>query len=166
MYISDQFLLIFQHLRDRPHLSPLIDPRSWWKWAYSHVSKTTTEHRRQWSLEYIMERRQLRHRYIPLHKKRLEKGPLKGGDAAAMEFLERKLSVNDILFFRALAAAELRLELKVITYPLVLVDYYYYLVLFAIELILYWFFSSLLSHLIIVDISDISSRAASEQRLY
>lgn len=94
-------------------MSPLIDPRGWWRWAFNHVSKTTAERRRQWTLDYIMERRKMRLRYIPLHKKRLEKGGLRGGDAATMEKLERKLSVDDILFFRALAAAELRLDMAV-----------------------------------------------------
>ena len=60
--------------------------------------------RRSWS--YLLERRKQRTAYIALHRKRLAGGSLKGPDASQMESLERDLSVDDIVFFRALASAE------------------------------------------------------------
>eukprot|EP00698_Gefionella_okellyi_P004703 TRINITY_DN1429_c0_g2_i2.p1 TRINITY_DN1429_c0_g2~~TRINITY_DN1429_c0_g2_i2.p1 ORF type:complete len:1019 (-),score=197.62 TRINITY_DN1429_c0_g2_i2:2357-5413(-) len=100
-----------EHKDSRPRMSPLVDARAWWQWAMACISRSYQERRKRRRLDYITKRRGQRLRYMELHRKRLESGGLRGGDAGEMEQLERELDARDILFFRALTAAALKHDL-------------------------------------------------------
>ena len=105
---------------NRPKLSPMQDPRSWWNFAISCVLKDIKLKRYKWSRSYFSKRRRDRLEYTLLWKRYLVGGlndetnrryvPLSAQDKARMEWLEKCLEFSDIMLFRSYAENELRLE--------------------------------------------------------
>ncbi|KAJ3551176.1 hypothetical protein NM688_g4862 [Phlebia brevispora] len=80
------------------------------KFATTAILDEVRERRRKWSWAYFAERRDDRHRYVELFKKK-ELGPLVPGDTAMLEALEKKLSYEDIRFYRSIARSQLKKDL-------------------------------------------------------
>lgn len=94
-------------LRQRPHESPLENPKEWWKYAYGCV--TTRPNSRPW--HDVLQISRNRSRYIELVVKKLKKGPaglgFHGGlsEAESIELLEMEdlLPIEALLSFHLLA---------------------------------------------------------------
>ena len=93
----------------QPKSTPKEDPRAWLKFAFSAVHSKIQERNRKWTPGYIMERRQDRLRYIQLFKKKKEE-KLSASEADNVDKLERKLTYEDLRFWRSLARNQLRKE--------------------------------------------------------
>ncbi|TFK77101.1 vacuolar protein sorting-associated protein 13 [Pluteus cervinus] len=68
------------------------------------------QRRRQWSWPYFAERRDDRNAYVSLFQKRL-KNQLDPADNSKIEALERKLSYDDLRFYRSIARSRLKKDL-------------------------------------------------------
>ncbi|KAL8954928.1 MAG: hypothetical protein Q9183_006866, partial [Haloplaca sp. 2 TL-2023] len=94
----------------QPKSPPKEDPRAWLKFAFSAVLSKIQERNRKWTLGYIMERRHDRLRYIELFKKKKKEEKLTASEADSLDKLERKLTYEDLRFWRSLARNQLRKE--------------------------------------------------------
>ncbi|KAK9457717.1 hypothetical protein V1511DRAFT_185294 [Dipodascopsis uninucleata] len=102
----------------RPKVPVSEDPAMWFRFAGNVVLREIHEKRRQWSWDYFKERRDDRKRYIELFKaKSLSMPPADNVEftsqmAEELNALERKLSFEDIRFYRSIAKSQLRKERK------------------------------------------------------
>jgi vacuolar protein sorting-associated protein 13A/C len=105
---------IMQYVRLRPKVPVEKDPKAWFKYAGDVILKQVRDNRKQWTWNYILERRQDRLRYIELYKKRETAVPGSIPDAESEEFdlIEKKYPFSDLKFFRSLAKSELKREKK------------------------------------------------------
>lgn len=94
----------------QPKSSPKEDPAGWLRFAGKAVLDKIHERNRKWSWEYFKERRDDRIRYIELFKKKKREEVLSPTDAEDIDKLERKLSYEDLRFWRSLARNQLRKE--------------------------------------------------------
>ncbi|KAF7592654.1 hypothetical protein BBP40_012617 [Aspergillus hancockii] len=94
----------------QPKCRPKENPRAWLKFAGDAVLSKIHERNRRWTWDYIKERRDDRIAYIGLFKKQKREGTLTGADLEAFDRLQRKLSYEDIRFWRSLARNQLRKE--------------------------------------------------------
>ncbi|KAE8355847.1 hypothetical protein BDV28DRAFT_20786 [Aspergillus coremiiformis] len=94
----------------QPKCRPKEDPRAWLMFAGNAVLSKIHERNRRWTWKYIKERRDDRIAYIDLFKKQKREGALSGPDADEFDRLQRKLSYEDIRFWRSLARNQLRKE--------------------------------------------------------
>ncbi|KAI9761476.1 MAG: hypothetical protein M4579_000986 [Chaenotheca gracillima] len=90
--------------------SPKDDPRAWLKFAGDAVLSRIHDRNRRWSWDYFKERRDDRKRYIELFKKKKKEQPLTAPETEEVNALERKLSYEDLRFWRSLARNQLRKE--------------------------------------------------------
>ncbi|KAL2841641.1 hypothetical protein BJX68DRAFT_245287 [Aspergillus pseudodeflectus] len=94
----------------QPKSRPKEDPRAWFRYAGEAVLSKIHDRNRRWTWEYIKERRDDRIAYINLFKKKKREETLSVQDAEHFDQLERKLSYEDIRFWRSLARNQLRKE--------------------------------------------------------
>ncbi|EIT80868.1 vacuolar protein [Aspergillus oryzae 100-8] len=99
-----------EYKKFQPKCRPKEDPRAWFKFAGNAVLSKIHERNRRWTWDYIKERRDDRIAYIDLFKKQKREGTLSGPDADEFDRLQRKLSYEDIRFWRSLARNQLRKE--------------------------------------------------------
>jgi len=91
-------------------VTPKEDPRAWLKFAGDAVLGKIHERNRRWSWDYFRERRDDRHRYIELFKKKKQNQPLTPAENDDMNKLEWKLGYEDLRFWRSLARNQLKKE--------------------------------------------------------
>ncbi|KAF2749676.1 vacuolar protein sorting-associated protein 13 [Sporormia fimetaria CBS 119925] len=94
----------------QPKSSPKEDPAGWLRFAGQAVLDKIHERNRRWSWDYFKERRDDRIRYIDLFKKKKREEKLSPDEAEEMDKLERKLTYEDLRFWRSLARNQLRKE--------------------------------------------------------
>lgn len=94
----------------QPKSTPKEDPAGWLKFAGKAVLDKIHDRNRKWSWDYFKERRDDRLRYIELFKKKKKDEKLTPDDTKDLEALERKLTYEDLRFWRSLARNQLRKE--------------------------------------------------------
>ncbi|KAL2005808.1 hypothetical protein VTN00DRAFT_10301 [Thermoascus crustaceus] len=99
-----------EYKKFQPKCRPKEDPRAWLKFAGQAVLSKIHDRNRRWSWDYIKERRDDRIAYINLFKKKKREEPLSPDEARELDRLERKLSYEDLRFWRSLARNQLRKE--------------------------------------------------------
>lgn len=99
-----------EYKRFQPKSRPTEDPQAWLQFAGKAVLDKIHERNRQWSWDYFKERRDDRLRYIELFKKKKKDEKLTPDETKDMDALERKLSYEDLRFWRSLARNQLRKE--------------------------------------------------------
>jgi vacuolar protein sorting-associated protein 13A/C len=102
-----------QYKKYRPKgVTPKEDPRAWLKFATDAVLSQIHERNRKWSWAYFKERRDDRKRYIELFKKlkRQDQELMTPEESEELAQLERKLSYEDLRFYRSLARNQMRKE--------------------------------------------------------
>ncbi|GIK03206.1 hypothetical protein Aspvir_007275 [Aspergillus viridinutans] len=104
------FLRHQEYKKLQPKCRPKEDPRAWFRFAGEAVFSKIHDRNRRWSWDYIKERRDDRIAYIRLFKKKKRDEPLSPQEAEDFERLQRKLSYEDIRFWRSLARNQLRKE--------------------------------------------------------
>ncbi|OTB04915.1 hypothetical protein M426DRAFT_11269 [Hypoxylon sp. CI-4A] len=91
-------------------VTPKEDPRAWLKFAGNSVLNKIHERNRRWTWDYFRERRDDRHRYIEIFKKKRANQQLSPQDIDDLSKLEWKLGYEDLRFWRSLARNQLRKE--------------------------------------------------------
>ncbi|XDG02739.1 hypothetical protein ABKA04_002354 [Annulohypoxylon sp. FPYF3050] len=91
-------------------VTPKEDPRAWLKFAGNAVLGKIHERNRRWTWDYFRERRDDRHRYIELFKKKKANQQFSPEDIDDLDKLEWKLGYEDLRFWRSLARNQLRKE--------------------------------------------------------
>ncbi|KAI0669883.1 vacuolar protein sorting-associated protein 13 [Trametes maxima] len=101
-----------QYQKYRPSAEELEKsrPRALLKFATTAILEEVRDRRRRWTWEYFAERRDDRHRYVDLFKRK-HLGPIQPQDVAMLEALERKLSYEDLRFYRSIARSQLRKDM-------------------------------------------------------
>lgn len=99
-----------EHKALKPKCEPKEDPRAWFRFAGNAVLSKIHERNRRWTWDYIRERRDDRIQYIDLFKKKKRNEALSPEESADIDELERKLSYEDLRFWRSLARNQLRKE--------------------------------------------------------
>lgn len=97
----------------RPAKRPTENPRGWWKYAMHAVVEKNRRSRISWKT--LQKRKQDKIEYIKLYKKFLRvpwESPLTDEDTNRFNALEVYYSVDDLIFFRKLANAEISEESK------------------------------------------------------
>jgi vacuolar protein sorting-associated protein 13A/C len=94
----------------QPKSLPKEDPVAWLKFAGQAVLDKIHDRNRKWSWAYFKERRDDRLRYIELFKKKKREEKLTPEETKDLDALERKLTYEDLRFWRSLARNELRKE--------------------------------------------------------
>ncbi|KAF0534769.1 vacuolar protein sorting-associated protein 13 [Gigaspora margarita] len=99
----------YRKFRPPKDVTPKKDPRAWLKFAGECIISEIRERNRKLTWEFFKERRDDRHDYVEFYKdKQLEK--ITPENATKLEDLERKLSYEDILFYRSIAKSKLKKE--------------------------------------------------------
>ncbi|KAL2823903.1 hypothetical protein BDW59DRAFT_148182 [Aspergillus cavernicola] len=101
----------------QPKSRPKDDPRAWFRYAGEAVRSKIHDRNRRWTWDYVKERRDDRIAYIDLFKKRKREETWSVQDTEHFDQLERKLSYEDIRFWRSLARNQLRKENVGVTKP-------------------------------------------------
>ncbi|EAW10592.1 membrane morphogenesis protein VPS13 [Aspergillus clavatus NRRL 1] len=104
------FLRHQEYKKLQPKCRPKEDPRAWFRFAGEAILSKIHDRNRRWSWDYIKERRDDRIAYINLFKKKKRDEQLTPQEAEEYENLQRKLSYEDIRFWRSLARNQLRKE--------------------------------------------------------
>ncbi|KAF2849874.1 vacuolar protein sorting-associated protein-like protein vps13 [Plenodomus tracheiphilus IPT5] len=99
-----------EYKRYQPKSSPKEDPAGWLRFAGKAVLDKIHDRNRKWSWGFFKERRDDRLRYIELFKKKKREEKLDPAESEEMDKLERKLSYEDLRFWRSLARNQLRKE--------------------------------------------------------
>jgi vacuolar protein sorting-associated protein 13A/C len=94
----------------QPSKSPKEDPRAWLLFAGKAVVDRIHDKNKRWSWAYFAERRDDRKEYIKLFKKKKREETLNADEGQDLDRLERKLTYEDLRFWRSLARNELRKE--------------------------------------------------------
>ncbi|KAF1812213.1 vacuolar protein sorting-associated protein 13 [Eremomyces bilateralis CBS 781.70] len=113
LMLVDLFHYYIRHQEYRklqPKSKPKEDPRAWIQFAGQAVLDKIHERNRRWSWEYFKERRDDRIRYIDFFKKKKKDVKLTPDEATDLDELERKLTYEDLRFWRSLARNQLRKE--------------------------------------------------------
>lgn len=94
----------------QPKTTVKEDPKAWLRFAGKAILDRIHDRNRKWSWDYFRERRDDRRRYIELFKKKKKDETLAAGEAIDLENLEKKLSYEDLRFWRSLARNQLKKE--------------------------------------------------------
>ena len=94
----------------QPSQTPKEDPKAWLNFAFNAVLTKIQDRNKQWTWGYIKERRDDRVRYIELFKEKKKEEKLSPADTDELASLEKKLSYEDLRFWRSLARNQLRKE--------------------------------------------------------
>ena len=84
--------------------------RAMLKFAGQAILEQVHDRRKRWTWGHFQERRNDRKRYVELYRKKLP-GTLGGPELGEFDTLERKLSYEDLRFYRSIARSELRTDL-------------------------------------------------------
>ncbi|EXX73461.1 Vps13p [Rhizophagus irregularis DAOM 197198w] len=99
----------YRKFRPPKEITPKQDPKAWLRFAGECILSEIRERNKKFTWEYFAERRDDRHSYVKLYKdKQLDK--ITPEDQNALNSLERKLSYEDIRFYRSIAKSQLRKE--------------------------------------------------------
>eukprot|EP01113_Clastostelium_recurvatum_P018490 TRINITY_DN217_c0_g3_i2.p1 TRINITY_DN217_c0_g3~~TRINITY_DN217_c0_g3_i2.p1 ORF type:complete len:4071 (-),score=1079.60 TRINITY_DN217_c0_g3_i2:73-12285(-) len=93
----------------RPSKPVKVDPRAWWRFAGEAIIHEMRKMRGYVSWSDIERRRSDRRAYVKMFKDKL-RGQIKMVEADLLDELEKRLSYEDVVFFRAIAERELRDE--------------------------------------------------------
>lgn len=99
-----------EYKKFQPKSAPKEDPRAWWKFAGDAVLSKIHDRNRRWTWDFIRERRDDRRKYIDLFKKKKKEQTMTAEETETLNKLERKLSYEDLRFWRSLARNQLRKE--------------------------------------------------------
>ena len=99
-----------EHTKLRPEKSPKEDPRAWLRFAGTAILNKIHDRNRAWSWEHFKERRDDRVRYIELFKMKKKEQKLNEQQQKDLDNLERKLTYEDLRFWRSLGRNQLRKE--------------------------------------------------------
>ncbi|KZT65144.1 vacuolar protein sorting-associated protein 13 [Daedalea quercina L-15889] len=101
-----------QYRKYRPTAEELNEnrPRALLQFAGRAILDEVHERRRRWTWAYFAARRDERHRYVELFKKK-QLNPLVDGEPRELDALEKKLSYEDIRFYRSIARSQLRKDM-------------------------------------------------------
>ncbi|KAJ3092913.1 hypothetical protein HK102_000456 [Quaeritorhiza haematococci] len=106
MYVRSQ-----QYRKFRPpkSITPKMDPLAWFKYAGTCILHDIHERNRKWTWAFFAERRDDRKEYVRIWKavKMTKATP---EDQTSLKALERKLTYEDIRFYRSIAKNQLRKE--------------------------------------------------------
>jgi vacuolar protein sorting-associated protein 13A/C len=92
-------------------VTPIQDPRAWFKFAGNAVLNKIHDRNRRWSWAFFKERRDDRIRYIELFKKKKKPTEqLTSDETEELNKLEWKLDYEDLRFWRSLARNQLKKE--------------------------------------------------------
>ena len=94
----------------QPKKTPKEDPNAWLQFAFKAVHSKIQDRNRQWTWSYLKERRDHRIQYTKLFKKKKKDEKLTADETNALTDLEKKLSYEDLRFWRSLARNQLRKE--------------------------------------------------------
>lgn len=106
---------VYQLSRDFQKLRPKIpikeDPKAWFRYVAKCVLSEVHQKRKEWTWDYILERRNDRIRYVELFKKKTVGSPiLLPEELEEFNNLEKKTSFEDLRFYRTIAKSQLRKE--------------------------------------------------------
>ncbi len=104
------FLRHQEYKKLQPSKTPKEDPKAWLSFAFNAVRTKIHDRNRQWSWGYLKERRDDRVRYIELFKKKKKEEKMTAAETEEIGTLEKKLSYEDLRFWRSLARNQLRKE--------------------------------------------------------
>jgi vacuolar protein sorting-associated protein 13A/C len=113
LMLVDLFHYFIRHQEYRklqPAKRPKEDPKAWLHFAGKAVLDRIHDRNKRWSWAYFAERRDDRKRYIELFKKKKKEETLSADEAKELDQLERKLTYEDLRFWRSLARNQLRKE--------------------------------------------------------
>ncbi|KAK4502697.1 hypothetical protein PRZ48_006123 [Zasmidium cellare] len=113
LMLVDLFHYFIRHQEYRkyqPEKSPKEDPRAWLHFAGKAILDRIHDKNKRWSWAYFAERRDDRKAYIKLFKKKKKEEKLSPDEIKELDALERKLTYEDLRFWRSLARNELRKE--------------------------------------------------------
>lgn len=99
-----------EYKKFQPKSPPKEDPRAWLEFAGKAVLDKIHDRNKKWSWEYFRERRDDRKKYIELFKKKKREEKLAADESKTLDGLERKLTYEDLRFWRSLARNQLRKE--------------------------------------------------------
>ncbi|KAL8710768.1 MAG: hypothetical protein Q9220_004786 [cf. Caloplaca sp. 1 TL-2023] len=99
-----------EYKKFQPKSSPKEDPKAWLRFAFTSVHTKIQERNRKLTWGYIAERRDDRLQYIKIFKKKKKEEKLDPTEMSDLDKLERKLTYEDLRFWRSLARNELRKE--------------------------------------------------------
>ncbi|KAL9595366.1 MAG: hypothetical protein Q9219_006492 [cf. Caloplaca sp. 3 TL-2023] len=99
-----------EYKKYQPKGTPKEDPKAWLRFAFTAIHNKIQERNRKWTWDYIRDRRDDRLRYIELFKKKKKEEKLGPTETDSLDRLERKLSYEDLRFWRSLARNQLRKE--------------------------------------------------------
>ncbi|KAH9835542.1 vacuolar protein sorting-associated protein 13 [Rhodofomes roseus] len=102
-----------QYQKFRPKAEQLNEnrPRALLKFAGRAILDEVHEHRRRWTWAYFAERRNERHRYVELFKKKQQNALVDPQEQRELDAFEKKLSYEDIRFYRSIARSQLRKDM-------------------------------------------------------
>jgi len=104
------FLRHQEYKKLQPKETPKENPRAWIRFAGQAVLDRIHERERQWTWEYMRERKEKRNAYIDLFKKIKKEEQLSTDEKTSLQELEEELSYEDLRFWRSLARNQLRKE--------------------------------------------------------
>ena len=113
LMLVDLFHYFIRHQENkkfRPKSAPSEDPRAWLQFAGNAVLSKIHDRNKRWSWAYFKERRDDRVRYITLFKKKKREEKFTPEETTEIGNLERKLTYEDLRFWRSLARNQLRKE--------------------------------------------------------
>ncbi|MCJ1232023.1 hypothetical protein MMC12_008704, partial [Toensbergia leucococca] len=113
LMMADLFHYFIRHQeykKFQPKSTPKEDPRAWLKFAFEAVLRKIQERNRRRTWTYMRERRDDRIRYIELFKKKKKEQKMTPAEIEELGSLEKKLSYEDLRFWRSLARNQLRKE--------------------------------------------------------
>ena len=99
-----------EYKKYRPNKTPKEDPKAWLRFAGEAVLRKIHDRNRQWTWDYMQERKADRTKYIDIFKKKKTTQKLSTAEQKDITELEEKLSYEDLRFFRSLARSQLRKE--------------------------------------------------------
>ncbi|KAL8763245.1 MAG: hypothetical protein Q9184_000885 [Pyrenodesmia sp. 2 TL-2023] len=99
-----------EYKKFQPKSPPKEDPKAWLRFAFTAVHTKIQERNRKWTWAYIKDRRDDRLRYIELFKKKKKEEKLTPAEMTELDQLERRLTYEDLRFWRSLARNQLRKE--------------------------------------------------------
>ena len=99
-----------EYKKFQPKSKPKEDPRAWLQFAGQAVLGKIQDRNRRWTWAFFKERRDDRVRYIALFKKKKKEEKLTAAETEDIDRLEKKLSYEDLRFWRSLARNQLRKE--------------------------------------------------------
>ncbi|KAI7043547.1 vacuolar protein sorting-associated protein 13 [Hortaea werneckii] len=113
LMLVDLFHYFIRHQEYRklqPKKSAKEDPKAWLQFAGKAVLDRIHDKNYRWTWAYFAERRDDRKAYIKLFKKKKREEKFNTDEAKELDKLERKLSYEDLRFWRSLARNELKKE--------------------------------------------------------